>query len=347
MKKVKSSLPDKTCLTSNLSIILFVFLVSCVKEDTSNSGDVLIVPAGFPVPNIPADNSISQDRVTLGKMLFYDPILSRDSSLSCATCHKSELAFTDGLAKSSGIDGQFTMRNSPTLANVAYNPYFLSEGGVPTLEQQILVPIQEHVEFDNNILIVAEALNRRQDIVDLAQKAYGRIPDPFVITRSIAAFERTIMSGESSYDQYLTGINKNALSDAQTRGKNLFFSEKLNCSQCHSGFTFTNYTFQNNGLYKVYADPGRKRLTGKSEDEAMFKVPTLRNIELTGPYMHDGSLKSLEDVVEHYNSGGEIHFNKSKLIKPLNLTKSQKIDLVEFLKSLTDFGLIKDKRFKK
>ena len=325
-----------------------LLMVSCIKEDKADySGDLLEIPPGFPTPAIPQDNTINPDRFTLGKMLFYDPILSRDSSLSCATCHRPELAFTDGLKVSKGIDGQLTLRNASSLANVAYNPYFLSEGGVPTLEQQILVPIQEHVEFDNNIVLVAEALNKRENIVKLSQKAYGRNPDPYVITRSISAFERTILSGNSAYDQYLVQGVKNAMTEAQLRGRDLFYSDRLNCRQCHNGFTFTDFSFQNNGLYDNYTDHGRKRLTGLDKDEALFKVPTLRNVEITGPYMHDGSFKTLEEVVEHYNKGGHNHVNKSVFIKPLNLSSVEKSDLVEFLKSLTDFELIKDPKFRK
>lgn len=328
-----------------LLLINFV-LFACSKDRDLLEENLIEIPAGFNIPFIPADNAITEARFKLGKILFYDKSFSRNFSLSCASCHKPELAFTDGLQVSKGIDNLFTSRNAPTLTNVAYNPYYLTEGGVPTLEQQVLVPIQEHPEFDNNILLIADALNKRPEIVALSLEAYNRLPDPFVITRSISVFERTIISGNSSYDQYKNQGKENALTNKQLLGLELFNSDRTNCSKCHSGNTFTNYSFQNNGLYNVYIDSGRKRLTGKSEDEALFKVPTLRNIELTGPYMHDGSIESLEEVIEHYNKGAKMHFNKSPLIKPLNLSKYEQEALLDFLKSLTDFSFIKNKKYR-
>ncbi len=322
-------------------------MTSCNKEEVINIDTYAQLPAGFPLRSIPLDNLLTLDRIALGKKLFYDPILSRDSTVSCSTCHNPILAFTDGLAKSKGIEGQEVLRNAKSLANVAYHPYYLSEGGVPTLEQQVLVPIQEHPEFDNNVLVIADKLQYRKDIVDLSQKAYGRIPDPYVIVRSISAFERTFISGNSAYDQYFYQNKKDALSDSQIRGMNLFNSERLNCSKCHGGFNFTNYAFENNGLALVYADNGRERLTGNQEDRALFKVPSLRNVELTAPYMHDGSIKTLEDVIDHYNSGGMDHPHKSQLIKALYLSAREKEDLINFLRSLTDFSFIKDKRYRK
>jgi cytochrome c peroxidase len=229
---------------------------------------------------------------------------------------------------------------------VAYHPYYLREGGVPTLEMQVLVPIQEHNEFDFNIVLVAERLNTDPEYVVMAMEAYGRAPDPFVITRSIACFERSLLSGSSAYDQYVQNNNTGALTPGQVRGMNLFFSERANCAVCHGGFNFTTYAFENNGLYDDYADPGRFRLTGKEEDKALFKVPGLRNVALTAPYMHDGSIATLEAVVDHYISGGQNHPHKNPIIKPLDLTLSERNDLVEFLTSLTDETFITNPLFK-
>ncbi|HMG16599.1 MAG TPA: cytochrome c peroxidase [Saprospiraceae bacterium] len=335
-------------IVKTISILLILaLLASCKKEEVTSIGDYTQLPAGFPLRNIPLDNFLTLDRIALGKILFYDPILSRDSTISCATCHNPILAFTDGLPKSKGIGGQELLRNAKSLANVAYHPYYLSEGGVPTLEQQVLVPIQEHPEFDNNILLIADKLQFRKDIVDLSLKAYFRYPDPYVIVRSISAFERTFISGNSAYDQYYYQNKKDALSESQIRGLELFKSERLSCSKCHGGFNFTSYDFQNNGLALEYVDNGRKRLTGKDEDNALFKVPSLRNVEITGPYMHDGSIKTLEEVIEHYNSGGKNHPNKSQIIKALHLTPQDKQDLINFLRSLTDYSFIKDKKYRK
>jgi cytochrome c peroxidase len=304
------------------------------------------IPDGFPVIDFPEDNLFTQARWELGKKLFYDPVLSVDATISCASCHKPALAFSDQLSFSLGVEDRLGTRNAPSLANVAYQPYLLREGGVPTLEMQVLVPIQEHNEFDFNIVLLAQRLNADTTYVKMAMDAYGRSPDAFVITRALACFERSLLSGNSPYDQYTQQNNTSAMTNAQIRGMNLFFSDRTNCSTCHSGFNFTNYTFQNNGLYIQYADEGRMRLTLKEEDQALFKVPGLRNIDLTGPYMHDGSLKTLQQVIDHYQSGGKDHPNKNTILRPLDLTSSEQKDLIEFLKSLTDDTFLTNPIFK-
>lgn len=300
---------------------------------------LLVVPEGFPDPVFPEGNELTEARWLLGKKLFFDPVLSRDSSISCASCHLPAFAFSDTTAFSPGVGGAPGVRNSPSLANVAYHPYLLREGGVPTLEMQILVPIQEHNEFDFNILLIAERMQRDSLYRAMSQAAYSREPDHYVITRAIACFERTLLSGDSAFD-------RDDLSPAAERGRQLFFGEKTQCSQCHGGFNFTHYAFENNGLYEEYADPGRFRLTGKEEDRALFKVPSLRNVALTAPYMHDGSLRSLEEVVAHYNGGGAAHPNKSPLIKPLGLSEQERDDLVAFLQSLTDEAFVNNPLFR-
>jgi cytochrome c peroxidase len=232
------------------------------------------------------------------------------------------------------------------LTNIGYNPYFTRAGGVPTLEMQILVPIQEHNEFNTNILAIVELLKKDSSYVHQAKIAYNREIDPFVITRSIANFERSLISGNSIYDQYTYQNKKAAMNESAKKGMALFFGDKTNCSKCHSGFNFSNYAFENNGLYTNYADSGRMRLTKDETDRARFKVPTLRNIEFTAPYMHDGSIQDLEGVVMHYNSGGVFHKNKSTLVKPLGLSSQEQKNLVDFLKSLTDYSFINNKNFR-
>jgi cytochrome c peroxidase len=334
-------------------ILLLFLLTDCRKEEQipvippETDEYVLRVPAGFSLPDIPADNVLTKSRIALGRRLFYDPVLSADSTRSCGSCHAPHLAFSDSTAVSLGIDSRAGTRNAPTLANVAYQKKLLREGGVPTLEMQILVPIQEHNEFDFNILLVAERLQKMPEYVAMAEKAYGRTPDAFVITRSIAAFERTLLSGDSPYDQYSFQGKNNALSMAEKRGLELFQSERLNCSKCHSGFLFTNQEFTNNGLYEIYPDSGRIRLTGLESDRGVFKVPSLRNIALTAPYMHDGSLTTLEAVIDHYQTGGKPHPNKSPLLKPFALTVEERADLIVFLRSLTDEIFVKNPEFNK
>lgn len=336
---------------SILGAMLFL-LAACRKEEHApvippeTDDYILQVPAGFPMPNIPADNSLTKSRIALGKRLFYDPVLSSDSTRACGSCHAPHLAFSDSTAVSLGVANRLGTRNSPTLANVAYQKNLLREGGVPTLEMQVLVPIQEHNEFDFNILLVAERMQKMPEYVAMAQKAYGREPDAFVITRAIAAFERTLFSGDSPYDQYTFQGNNNALSAAEKRGLELFQSERLNCAKCHEGFLFTNQGFTNNGLYEFYPDSGRIRLTGLDIDRAVFKIPSLRNVALTTPYMHDGSLPTLDAVIDHYQTGGKPHQNKSPLLKPFILTAQERTDLLSFLHSLTDQKFISNPEFR-
>ncbi len=327
-------------------VILSVLLFACAKEEAAMEAEsILKIPAGFPAPDFPEDNQLTMARWSLGKKLFFDPILSVNQKVSCASCHLPELAFTDGLSFSEGVEGRIGSRNAPTLANVAYHPYLTREGSVPTLEMQILVPIQEHDEFDFNILLIADRLNMDTTYVADSWTAYDRSPDAFVITRAISTFERTILSGDSRYDQYVNG-NKSTLTEAEVRGMNLFFGERLSCSKCHHGFNFTNYAFENNGLNESYLDEGRFRFTGDPNDIALFKVPTLRNVGITAPYMHDGSLATLDEVIEHYNSGGKNHQNKSEHIQTLNLTKVESADLLAFLQSLTDNDFLTNPKFK-
>ena len=329
-------------------LFITIVLVSCRKQEVEplHFFDLMELPEGFPAIAATSGNQFSQKRWELGKKLFYDPIMSSDSSISCASCHAAELAFSDDVAMSLGVKSRIGTQNAPTLANLAYHPYYTRAGGVPTLEMQILVPIQEHNEFDFNILLIVERLKNNPTYVQMANESYGREPDAFVITRALANFERSLISGYSRYDQFVN-YNKNTLSKSEERGMDLFFSDKTNCSNCHADFNFTNYAFENNGLYEEYTDEGRFRLTQKEEDRALFKVPTLRNIELTAPYMHDGSLLTLEEIVEHYNSGGKNHSHKSDLIQPLNLSNREKNDLIAFLKSLTDEGFTQNPLFKK
>lgn len=325
---------------------MVLLLASCQRQEVclTPARGLTEAPAGFPEIPFPADNEFTQARWELGKKLFYDPILSIDSTISCGSCHATQLAFADDLAFSPGVENRPGTRNAPSLGNVAYHPYLLREGSNATLEMQILVPIQEHNELAHNIVDIALQLQEIPEYVAMSQAAYGRDPEPYVITRSIATFERTLITGNSSYDLYVNTSCENAFSEEEIRGMELFLSDKTNCADCHGGFNFTEYAFENNGLYIEYSDPGRFRFTGDSTDLARFKVPSLRNAGLTAPYMHDGSLPSLEAVVEHYNAGGAGHRNQSPLVRPLALSEQEKADLVAFLRSLTDWDFASDVR---
>ncbi|WP_317899895.1 cytochrome-c peroxidase [Aurantibacillus circumpalustris] len=335
----------KTSLSSLFLVLLFTTCHVVTRLFRSEKSTV-VVPEYFPEIPYPADNTYSADRWKLGKLLFHDVNLSRDKSISCSSCHKQEFAFSDTVALSTGFENRPGTRNAPTLGNVAYHPYYIRDGGVATLEMQILVPVQEHNEFNFNILEIAERLQKNKLYTDLSKKAYNRELDYYVITRALANFERSMITSNSRYDRYFYQGKKYALNESEIRGMNLFFSEKLACTKCHVGINFTNYSFENNGIYEKYKDIGRKRLTQKEEDLEKFKVPTLRNIALTAPYMHDGSFSNLEKVIEHYNSGGKTNPRKNNLIKPLDLSAQEKADLIHFLKTLTDEEFIRDKKFK-
>lgn len=196
---------------------------------------------------------------------------------------------------------------------------------MPTLEMQVQVPIQEHNEFDFNILLIQTRLEQDSGIVRAAQRAYARTPDYFVITRAIAAYERTLVNAAFDAKQ---------LSESERRGMQLFSSERTQCVSCHSGTAFTSYAFENNGLYDVYADVGRQRFTGNAEDIGRFKIPSLRNVARTAPYMHNGSVSTLRAVLDHYNSGGRPHPNRSAHIRPLGLSPSEMDDIEAFLRAL-------------
>jgi len=327
-------------------ILLILLAISCAKEVESTEVanlNIMEVPIGFPEIEHPEGNEYAIERWELGKKLFYDPILSKDGLISCASCHDPAHAFSDDKEVSIGSEGLLGTRNAPSIANVAYHPYYTREGGLPTLEMQILVPIQEHNEFNNNIVLIADTLSKIDSYMEMALVAYNQEPNAFVITRALSQFERSMISGQSVYDlEYNYGIN-GSMSGSALRGKVLFESDKTSCSSCHSGFNFTNYSFENNGLYDEYADNGRERLTQDPVDRARFKVPSLRNVELTGPYMHDGSISSLAEVIEHYNTGGKAHQNKHELIRPLNLSSQDKSDLLAFLNSLSDQKFITNK----
>jgi cytochrome c peroxidase len=329
-------------------VSFFFFFISCNENENLKFSDFphsLNYPVGFPPMDIPPDNALTVLRIQLGKQLFFDKRLSKDSSVSCSSCHFQENAFADFKAKSIGINNAVGLRNAPSLGNVGYHPYFFRDGGATTLETQILAPIEDVNEMGFSVPEAVKRLRQIKKYNDLAELAYNRPFDAFVLTRAIAAFERTLISGNSRYDQFMNG-NFNAINDSEKRGKDLFFSNKTNCSECHSGIDFTNYSFENVGLYETYADTGRERITLLSADKGKFKVPSLRNAEVTAPYMHDGSMMTLEEVLEHFISGGKNHVNKSEKIKPLNLTTQEKTDLINFMKSLTDTEFINNIDYK-
>jgi cytochrome c peroxidase len=329
-----------------MRIVFFFFLLvgilsGCSEEGLQDKPISFKQPHYFPPIHFPEGNEPTLLRFELGKKLFYEVKLSKNQDQSCASCHRLPAAFTDGRTVSSFHENEFA-RNAPTLANLAWSPYFMSEGGVPTLELQALAPIHEKHEFELNIQDVIDRLKSRENYSALSKAAYGRELDAFVITRALACFQRALISGDSKFDRHYF-LNSNDYSDLERKGMELFFSERTQCSSCHSGPFFTDYQFYSLGLED--SDIGLERKTYLASDRGKFKTPTLRNIELTSPYMHNGSMSSLEEVVSFYNSGGGTRSTKDPRIKPMILSREEEAELVAFLKTLTDWNFVQNEKF--
>lgn len=312
---------------SNLAVS--ILLASCAPEPSS---DLLSELATWPQMEFPTDNEPDAQKIGLGERLFFDPIVSIDSSISCASCHKEVYGLADDVAISPGVEDRLGKRNSPSLWNVGYQPYFMREGGVPTLEMQVLVPVQEHSEMAFNMVLLAQRLNANTAYKNDFLEAFGDSASAYTITRALAQYERTLIQEPTAFDEYVKGDN-GALSVAAKKGFELFYG-KAGCDGCHSGPLMTNFGFYNNGTQIGPDDYGRAELTLDSADFYLFKVPSLRKVALTAPYMHDGSLASLRDVLEQYNQGGVGHDYTSDGIEPLNLNESELVALEEFLSSL-------------
>ena len=281
-------------------------------------------------------------------MLFFDKILSSDKSISCASCHSQQNSFGDNRTISLGVNDAVGDRNAMPLINLAWSNSFFWDGGVPTLELQVLKPLTDHKEMNMDIEEAVNRLKKSKTYPKLFMKAYGSEPDASTLVKAIACFERTLISFDSKYDRWKRSKGS-GFDDSEVRGFFLFVGGQTHCTSCHSGINFTNNSFQNNGLSVSYADEGRFKITNNQDDIGKFKVPTLRNIALTAPYMHDGSFKTLEEVVEHYNSGGKPHPNKSPHVHNNDsppLTEEQKTDLINFLKTLTDESFVNNSEFK-
>jgi cytochrome c peroxidase len=346
-------------------------------------GGWLALPEGFPAPTIPADNPLTPEAAELGRHLFYDTRLSANETEACATCHVQALAFTDGLVRSLGSTGETHPRNSQTLTNVAYNATLTwAHAGLTTLERQIVISIFGETPLE---LAVsghdAEVLERFRTTAPypaLFAAAYPDEADPVswdTVVRALASFSRTLISGDSPFDRAAYGGQTDALSPAALRGADLFFSERLECHHCHGGFNFTLSTthetqgvieapFHNTGLYNLDGQgaypPGNAGLfeiTGRPEDMGRFRAPTLRNVAVTAPYMHDGSMATLDEVIRFYEAGGRVIVEgphagdgrtsplKSSFVNGFTLSDGDRADLIAFLESLTDEGFLTDPRF--
>lgn len=326
-----------------LLISVLFALAACGDQPVFTDEPVNVrIPARFPEIKYPDDNHPTKLRLLLGRKLFYDTRLSENNSIHCGSCHALSAAFTDGRATSAGMHGFAGKRNAPSLANVAWTPRLMMEGGVPTLETQVLAPLHDTLEMGASMMLAVDKLNQDDELRALSKAAYGRDSiDPYVITRALAAFQRTFISGDSRYDRYKQGLTTE-LNEREISGMNLFFSEHTQCGSCHPDVLMSDYGYYNIGLYDEYTDTGKERASGKPEDIGKFKTPSLRNIALTAPYMHDGSIWSVDEVVAFFNAGGHPHPNKDPRIKPLGLSQQQQEDLVAFLNALTDWNFVQN-----
>jgi len=296
------------------------------------------VPLGLPPVPVPADNPITPAKVALGKMLYFDNRLSKDGTISCATCHDPEMAWTEHTPTSTGIGNQVGGANSPTVINAAYAKTQFWDGRAASLEEQALGPIENPIEMGHELPAMIADLSKVSDYQAEFEKAFG---DPEItsdrIAKAIASFERLVLSGNSPYDKFQDG-QADALTDAQKRGMDLF--AKVGCNRCHRPPEFSNYMFHNAGIGmdKDPPDEGRKAVTGEDGNLGEFRVPALREVANTAPYFHDGSCKTLEGAVALMAAGGKDNPNLSLMLKALRekeISEEDQKDLVEFLKALS------------
>lgn len=307
-----------------------LFAVGAAAADLAR--DPYLRPVIVPAPD---DNKITPERVELGKALFFDPRLSGSNWISCATCHNPALGWSDGLATGYGHGMNRLGRATPTILNTAFNPIQMWDGRKRTLEDQALGPIGADVEMNQPLPDLIQKLSKIAGYQAMFRKAYpGEQISESTLAKAIASFERTVVSTEAPFDRWRMG-DQGAVTEAVKRGF-ATFTGKANCVACHSGFNFTDNGFHNVGVKNAGAeDVGRYAQRRLAALKGAFKTPTLRDIALTAPYMRNGSYRTLEEVVEHYDRGGDVKDNLSPEIKPLNLSRQEKADLVEFMKSLT------------
>ncbi|HOY49158.1 MAG TPA: cytochrome c peroxidase [Flavobacteriales bacterium] len=313
----------------------------------------LETPPGFPAMAIPADNPITVEGVALGRKLFYEKLLSGNNTQSCATCHNQALSFTDnGTRFSTGITGAVGTRNAQPLINLGYNLHYFWDGRAGTLEDQALGPVKNPIEMHLAWTEAAARLNANTSYKAEFKKAFNvDVIDSTHVVKALAQFMRTMISYNSKLDRRLR--NEANLSASELNGYVIYNTEKGDCFHCHSidaGRLLTDNQFHNNGLDSIFTDLGRGAITGNPNDNGKFLTPTLRNIALTAPYMHDGRFQTLEQVIDHYNTGGKASSTVDPLMKHvgtgLNLTSQEKADLLAFLRSMTDSTFINDTRFK-
>ena len=338
----------------------FVFLIgmmaackpdpSFLVDEHTHTHVSLDVPAGLPPMNIPASNPLTAEGIALGRKLFYDKLLSKTNTMSCASCHQFKNYFVDSAkAFSIGVDNIAGTRNSMPLFNIGYSKTFFWDGGAADLESQVIGPITNPIEMHETMSSVLNKLQNDAEYPALFKKAFGTdIITSKMVMQAVAQFERTLLSANSKFDQYKRGFV--SLTAQELRGMNIYMDDKKgDCAHCHSlGSTFTDFAFRNTGLDSIAVDSGRYKITLQSGDLGKFKTPTLRNIEMTAPYMHDGRFTTLRQCIEHYNKNFHYSANLAPELKIQTkgrMSESEIDDLVAFLQTLTDHEFITKTEF--
>lgn len=361
-------------LRFSILVSLFVFVSSCTKENgKTQDGDAIykpnlvdpadIFPAEFGMPVLPADNPFTQEGILLGRMLFYDPILSIDSSISCASCHRQENAFAEPLDRSVGFRGLRTPRNAMALFNMAYHHGFFWDARVKTLRELVFEPIQAHNEMAMTLPTLRERLKRNKMYVEYFKKAFNKEPNLYDMSLAMEQFLLSIVSKDSRFNQFFPGDNFDVLNSSELRGAFIYnglvdfdangFTKGADCFHCHGGELAQQLNpsmggIASNGLDAAPKDLGFGGITNKTSDMGTFKAPSLLNIAVTAPYMHDGRFNTLEEVIDHYSEG--VHYENPSIHPQmaahggiqLNLSANQKADLIAYLKSMTDSTFLKN-----
>ena len=312
--------------------VIFTFVISAGSFTVQAEEPVIKVPAGLPPIEFPEDNPPTAEKIALGKQLFFDKRLSRDNTISCASCHAPDKGYSNADQFATGFKGLKGGRNSPTVINAAYNKFHFWDGRAGSLEEQALGPIANPIEMNLTLKEAVDRINAIPGYKKQFQKVFGSDATEENIAKAIATYERTILCGDAPYDRFKAGDQK-ALSEAAQRGMKLFFGKAV-CSACHSGPNFTDNAFHNIGVGVDAKEPdvGRKAISKLGGDQGSFKTPSLRDIARSGPYMHDGSMQTLKEVVDHYNKGGIPNEFLDEEIYKLNLTPQEVNDLVTFMK---------------
>jgi cytochrome c peroxidase len=339
-----------TGATARWALVALIVVASACDGSQPASPPLLgvVLPTGIsgatPAQTAPADNALTEARAQLGRRLFFDTRLSSTRDVSCATCHQQEHAFSDPARVSKGVDGLTGTRNAPALVNLTWGVTFFWDGRALTLEEQAGKPIENPIEMN---LPLAEAVARVADDAAYARAfadAYGGPPTEATLRFALASYVRALVSGDSAYDRHLRGDDA-AFGAAEVRGEEIFLSNRGGCFHCHPAGSLTNDGYFNNGSYVAGGDRGRQIVTNRTGDLGKFKVPGLRNIAASAPYMHDGSLPTLQAVIDQYDRGGLGDPSTDPQIQPLGLTAAEKDDLLAFLRSLADQRFLTDQRF--